>query len=1271
MPEPGPTITVVIDPETKTTVTVGVPDATVTTTVPEPSATITVVVDPDPKMTVTVSMPDATVTTEVPKTTVTVSLVVTPENRISISIRHEEDDDFEEVYDPKTRSSIAQAFALANLENATASRQNRAYLVASSTYGIGEVAMDLIFGIGLEANAYSFLDTGSDGASNRSAYLSTQENSLVNILSDPLYTSGTERASGSLLNPGDMGTHGWVVSDTGFDGNIDPIAGITGRSGLRASGTDIAAGYRQALATGKVRLFYGLAHNGQERHRSSNGCKGIELYCLGTPYSLRIKNAQGRYIDVEGAFVSTYGFAAYVMAWERMPEDTHISEVFDLGDECAHDLGDVGADADTGRGRLDVGCMAERIYQASIVSVTVSPPTVTVSPPTVTVSPPTVTVSPPMVTVSPPTVTVSPPMVTVSPPTVTVSPPMVTVSPPTVTVSPPTVTVSPPTVTVSPPTVTVLPPRPITVVITTMLPLVTVSPPLITVSLQPITVPPLPTTDAPPIVWRWKSSYRFSLPTVTVVTPTVTKPPNPAPGSFSLSLVLIRKGVTDNEKRSYLISHTKGEPFQYWINYYGRSFFPVAPYGYWMYIQMEDIYYDRISDSNVTYETLSQGSWNTGGNYKFTWVETHVGGINYESIYLATQENSLVHFLFNPVFLDDRGKRAMSYGYDIWLDPKYINEHGWIVTGTGYDWFKHRPSVSSPFLFEGNLELTRSGYFQALATGKVRLFYPLRPGQTSRSPILLNNWGHYNCHYFKEYCIGVPYGFESGHPRRTNLSAAYAFGVYQAAWGLMPAHTHISEVFAIGDRCTEDIGKEGPDNVTGLGRLDVGCMAREAYKANVVVDNVTLSVVVVPGPEEIWRKNSLADVFDRLGFKGAHYRDRNAYVIGHERSVRNSRTYHNWDPYYGLRASPLIDRHSAALLGRPDQPDGLLSAMGMSTRYTFLNAAETVQADYQSMYKTTPENSLVHFNFNPIYLYGPEAVDRFASFGGDEMAITPESIKDHGWIVSGVRHDSLISGYPDTEKIRGDLAEGYGKALATGKVRLFYGYLSPYLLFVNNWKRQGCEGLEKYCIGTPARYKIGDSLFDLSSEDTATYGFGAYLTTWEKMPVATHISAIFAMGDRCALDVGRAGPDAVTGLGRLDIGCMASEAYRMNLDSLAATLSVATKAGNESPQVTVALAAGKNAKTYWDTTNRPRDSGGGLLPGWGLQPQPAGRAAHMWLPMPAMIQAGKKDSFGWEPPRVCAVSAPLTTTFAQTGNGNGLDLLTRRIQGSTICLICT
>ena len=187
-----------------------------------------------------------------------------------------------EVYDPRTRSSVVNSFAKATLTTPTTSRGGNAYLIAGSTFGIAQAARDLLAGIGVAGSSYTFLDTSSNNVSNRSAYQRTSANSIVNILSNPLYTRrGSKLVGGLIISPDDIKKHGWIVSDTGFDGNIDPLAGITGRSWLVKHKADIEHGYRQAVATGKVRLFYGLSSDGQRRHSSANGCKGFERLLSG------------------------------------------------------------------------------------------------------------------------------------------------------------------------------------------------------------------------------------------------------------------------------------------------------------------------------------------------------------------------------------------------------------------------------------------------------------------------------------------------------------------------------------------------------------------------------------------------------------------------------------------------------------------------------------------------------------------------------------------------------------------------------------------------------------------------------------------------------------------------------------------------------------------------------------------------------------------------------------------------------------------------------
>ena len=786
-----------------------------------------------------------------------------------------------EVYDPQTQSSVVRSFVQATLADVAVSRSKGAYLIASSTYGIATAARDLLAGIGAGSGSYTFLDTGDGSTSNRSSYLGTPENSLVNILSNPLYTRrGSELVGGLIISPDDIKKHGWIVSDTGFDGNVDPVAGITGRKWLSAHSSEIASGYRQAASTGKVRLFYGLSGDRKGRHAASNGCKGFEQYCLGTPYFVRIRNGQGRYIDVEGAFVSTYGFAAYLLAWERMPEDTHISEVFELGDECAHDLGVAGADVDTGLGRLDVGCMAERIYLASVVAEPESkeppPVTVTVAEPESKEPPPvTVTVAEPESKEPPPvTVTVSEPEDKEPPPvTVTVSEPEDKEPPPvTVTVSEPESKEPPPvTVTVSEPESKEPPP----VTVTVSEPEDKEPPPVTVTVAEPESKapPPATVTVSTPDQQPEKEAERPSSAMTVVATVSLDRIYRHEVRTWKSHFVSLGVTVaTSRRQNAYLISYrqhdktysSEQEWRKEWRKRWGRFRYE-GDRGTAAYELIEGMLGRRISYNPPTdYTMLSDDGYISSLFEPHRYYE-----IDYQDAYDTTQENSIVHFARDPfylhgsnartVFLSGSDENVAQVAKDIAIDPETINSHGWIVSGAAYD-FLVTPTTERFLGHRGWLQgeyrkHMEEGYRQALATGKVRLFYFLDVDEEGRVRNFKNNWGSNGCKGFERYCIGVPNriqvhynlsnvggGFYSYNV--THLEAAYGFGLYLLAWQRMPAEAHISAVFAMGDRCTLDIGEEGPDAATGLGFLDVGCIAREVYQANLDPAAATLSVAV-------------------------------------------------------------------------------------------------------------------------------------------------------------------------------------------------------------------------------------------------------------------------------------------------------------------------------------------------------------------------------------------------------------------------------------------
>ncbi|MCY4325598.1 MAG: hypothetical protein OXC81_06215 [Betaproteobacteria bacterium] len=469
-----------------------------------------------------------------------------------------------------------------------------------------------------------------------------------------------------------------------------------------------AAGYRQAMATGKVRMFYGLNPDGVTRHTYSNGCQGVEQYCIGIPYMMVSTNSAGKAKQWSSWYYQDmYAFAAYLLAWERMPESTHVAKVFEVADGCVQDLGDEGNDAETGRGRLDFGCLASSAFK-------MSNPTVTVT----------------------------------------------------------------------------------------------------QVSSTP---------ESTLVAGKEQVSYLGK-----------------ATAANALKNEFSRLGISamvDRSQSAYEIKHEK-------YAWDGPSRFV-----FWLYN------YDLLRSIHER-EAGTQFLLNDMGLlYGLSISSLIVGesGKNYSALYKKTAENNLVYIETNPFYLGSSPQKR-NWGMrnqETWLDSGLIENRGWIVSETGYDvnyvasgkWQLSksvmRRSVDNPLHQlndyraeaskqpeDSRIVLMEENYERALATGKVRLFYGLNSDQSGRDPLFLD------CTDFEEYCIGVPHPYNS----------QYAFGVYLQAWERMPETTHISAVFDIGDRCTEDLGTKGADADTGLGRLDIGCMAYEVYKVNLDPASATLTV---------------------------------------------------------------------------------------------------------------------------------------------------------------------------------------------------------------------------------------------------------------------------------------------------------------------------------------------------------------------------------------------------------------------------------------------
>ena len=115
--------------------------------------------------------------------------------------------------------------------------------------------------------------------------------------------------------------------------------------------------------------------------------------------------------------------------------------------------------------------------------------------------------------------------------------------------------------------------------------------------------------------------------------------------------------------------------------------------------------------------------------------------------------------------------------------------------------------------------------------------------------------------------------------------------------------------------------------------------------------------------------------------------------------------------------------------------------------------------------------------------------------------------------------------------------------------------------------------IESHCIGMPSAFFVRDTWTDPAdpqnhsysgNEESANLGFASYLLTWERMPQTVTVENLFEVVRGCVEDLGETGPDADTGLGRLDIGCLAFEAYKKANPS--AVLSTAVIHGSPLPE---------------------------------------------------------------------------------------------------------
>ena len=263
------------------------------------------------------------------------------------------------VYLASAVSPHQQDFTTLGLAQPTVDRSRRAWLIDGGSHG--QSISGFLDRIGLPSSRYTYApirlheELGFSVAEIAAIYRRLTSADMVNFSFGFVYGADDDGRA-SRIKASEVRAGAWIVHSASNDGSQDLLAGL---SEADREGTLAAA------ATGKIHFYYGLNDRMDGRDARSNGCRNVEQHCIGAPYEFVVQDRDMKVVSLAGtSYSAPFGFAAYLMAWERMPPETGIGEVFDLALSCVEDIGEPGADADTGRGRLDIGCMAHGARQA-------------------------------------------------------------------------------------------------------------------------------------------------------------------------------------------------------------------------------------------------------------------------------------------------------------------------------------------------------------------------------------------------------------------------------------------------------------------------------------------------------------------------------------------------------------------------------------------------------------------------------------------------------------------------------------------------------------------------------------------------------------------------------------------------------------------------------------------------------------------------------------------------------------------------------------------
>ena len=448
----------------------------------------------------------------------------------------------------------------------------------------------------------------------------------------------------------------------------------------------------------------------------------------------------------------------------------------------------------------------------------------------------------------------------------------------------------------------------------------------------------------------------------------------------------------------------------------------------------------------------------------------------------------------------------------------------YIFAPTGNDGSVMTPDQDAGFTRSGvgirNQELV------AMRSDRVRFIYGLNQAQTAR-------FATNGCKGVEKWCVGFPEGYKvkgrafRGSSISTSSGALTAFTMI---WEHLPASATASDAMSIFDSCAVDIGTDGLDESTGRGRFDLWCAAErtEGYKTVTCQIGEDLN-----GNQE----SCLARVFRDHGLTKAQRTKRTGIFImdngGLNVSFHDHEDISRQNFYYSSIPNPAtktthgyqVTQVAKRLLPK-DANDGL------SGRYRVGNFSTY---NIPPLYNALPTDGVVSIATARIFSkHGIQLGDIFNT--NTNQPAGP-------YIFVGTGNSNLNSPDQDDNYMQGGMRNQKYIADTSERVRFIYGLTEDHR---GRYRANGCEGVEKWCVGFPYRYKLmnakDNSEFHGGTSFSSSSGaISAFTMIWEHLPASATASDAMAIFDKCSVDIGAVGLDASTGKGRFDLWCAADE----------------------------------------------------------------------------------------------------------------------------------